>query len=247
MRLTFVETPEFQSSSKGHLADEQIRAVQDDLLENPEAGDLVSGTNFRKIRVSLAGRGKRGGGRVVYYYVARAGTISPLFLCEGRHARPEPRRQEIPAACRGNSRSGDEVMARRKAADFEQMLLRSGDQAVAIARGERVPGRVTVLDSRDVKVVPPPSFTAERIQSVRRGLQLSQPVFAKLLNVSVSLVRAWERGAREPEGASQRLLQVTEREGSYIVGSFTKRRSGPGSHATTKRLVAQAKKTRRAR
>jgi hypothetical protein len=79
MRLTFVETPEFHRSAKGQLTDEQIRAVQDELLENPEGGDLVSGTKFRKIRISLAGRGKRGGGRVVYYYAARTAKIYLLF------------------------------------------------------------------------------------------------------------------------------------------------------------------------
>jgi DNA-binding transcriptional regulator YiaG len=136
-------------------------------------------------------------------------------------------------------------MARRKLATFEQMLRKSADQAVAIARGELAAARVTVLDSRDVKVAPPPTFTAERVQSVRRSLRLSQPVFAELLNVSVSLVRAWERGAREPDGASQRLLQVTEREGSYIVGSFTKERSVSRTHPSTKRVLDRAKKTLR--
>lgn len=35
-------------------------------------GALLAGTGgFRKFRVALEGRGKRGGGRVVYYYVAR--------------------------------------------------------------------------------------------------------------------------------------------------------------------------------
>ena len=103
-------------------------------------------------------------------------------------------------------------MAREKVSEFERMLLRSADQAVAIARGEIKPAREYVLDTRDVAVAPPPPFDAERVQRVRDELKLSQPVFAEVLNVSVSLVRAWERGARKPEGAAQRLLQLLEKQ-----------------------------------
>jgi putative transcriptional regulator len=110
-------------------------------------------------------------------------------------------------------------MARRKVSEFEQLLLESADEAVAIARGELAPARreVRTLDSRDVTIAPPPAFGAKRVKLVRKNLRLSQPVFAELLNVSVSLVRAWERGVREPEGASQRLLQVAERKGNVLV------------------------------
>lgn len=79
MRLTFRETPDF-ASTKGALTDDEIRAMQDELLRDPEAGDLVSGTSFRKIRVGLAGRGKRGGGRVIYYYVQRAAVVYLMFF-----------------------------------------------------------------------------------------------------------------------------------------------------------------------
>jgi len=79
MRLTFKETPDF-ASTKGALTDDEFRAMQNELLRNPEAGDRVSGTSFRKIRVRLAGRGKRGGGRVIYYYVQRAAVIYLMFF-----------------------------------------------------------------------------------------------------------------------------------------------------------------------
>lgn len=110
-------------------------------------------------------------------------------------------------------------MAGKKVSDFEQMLLRSAEQAVAIARGEAKPAHeeMRTLDARDVEIAPPPTFDAKRVQLVRKNMNLSQPVFAELLNVSVSLVRAWERGAREPEGASQRLLQVAESKASALV------------------------------
>jgi putative transcriptional regulator len=135
-------------------------------------------------------------------------------------------------------------MAEKKVSNFEQMLLRSADQALAIARGELEPARITVLDARDVAVAPPPSFTAERVQLLRKNLKLSQPVFADLLNVSVSLVRAWERGAREPEGASQRLLQVAEREGGYLVKRLALLQAPPRAAGSVARREPEATRTK---
>ena len=80
MQLTFRETADFRSTAKGVFTDDDLRALQNTLLANPEAGDVVSGTRFRKIRVSLAGRGKRGGGRVIYYYVKRASVVFLMFF-----------------------------------------------------------------------------------------------------------------------------------------------------------------------
>lgn len=109
-------------------------------------------------------------------------------------------------------------MARRTDAELERMLLESADQAVAIVRGRLKPGKVTVreLTARDIEIAPPPAFDAERVQRVRGGIKLSQAVFAGVLNVSPSLVRAWERGARYPEGAPQRLLQVAENHPGFM-------------------------------
>jgi len=135
-------------------------------------------------------------------------------------------------------------MAGKKVSDFEEMLLRSADQALAIARGELEAARVTVLDSRDVAVLPPPTFTAERVQMVRKSMNLSQPVFAELLNVSVSLVRAWERGAREPEGASQRLLQVAEQDGGYIVKQMVLLQAPRRAGASESRREPEATRTK---
>jgi hypothetical protein len=51
------------------------------LIENPEAGDLIPGSGgIRKLRWGIAGRGKRGGLRVVYYARTRRGHIWMLTL-----------------------------------------------------------------------------------------------------------------------------------------------------------------------
>ncbi len=60
------------------MTEQERAALVDHLAHNPLAGDLVPGSGgLRKLRWALAGRGKRGGSRVIYYMAGRA---LPLFL-----------------------------------------------------------------------------------------------------------------------------------------------------------------------
>jgi len=52
------------------------------------------------------------------------------------------------------------------------------------------------------------TITPEEIQAIRARTRLSQAVFAKLLNVSLSSVRQWEQGKRKPTGATMVLLDL---------------------------------------
>jgi DNA-binding transcriptional regulator YiaG len=139
-------------------------------------------------------------------------------------------------------------MGKRSAGELERLLLQSADQALAIARGKLAPARVTVreLTARDVEIAPPPPFDAERVQRVRKSMKLSQAVFAGVLNVSPSLVRAWERGARYPEGAPQRLLQVAENDPAFIdeLAIARAKRSHPNATKSVKRVRQAAKKAK---
>ncbi len=59
------------------MTDQERALLVDYLAYNPTAGDLIVGTGgVRKLRWSLAGRGKRGGARVVHFY---HGAEMPLF------------------------------------------------------------------------------------------------------------------------------------------------------------------------
>ncbi len=72
MKLVFFETPLFTKLLPEYLDDKEYRALQLALLENPEMGDLMPGTGgFRKVRWKdpKRGKGKRGGLRVIYYYL----------------------------------------------------------------------------------------------------------------------------------------------------------------------------------
>ena len=55
-------------------------------------------------------------------------------------------------------------------------------------------------------------MTADEIKAIRKKLKLSQSVFAKLLNVSLSSVRPWEQGLRTPSGSTMVLLELLQRE-----------------------------------
>lgn len=53
----------------------------------------------------------------------------------------------------------------------------------------------------------------EEIRALREREQVSQPVFARYLNVSKNLVSDWERGVKKPGGPALRLLSVVKKNG----------------------------------
>ena len=71
MKAVFVELPPFERYRADYLADDAFRALQDLLMQHPEAGDPMPDTGgLRKLRFADArrGKGKRGGLRVIYYW-----------------------------------------------------------------------------------------------------------------------------------------------------------------------------------
>ena len=74
------ETTVFTKQVQKLLDRESYRLLQLRLVAEPDAGDLIRGTGgLRKIRWEGAGRGKRGGVRVVYYW-ARSDAVILLLL-----------------------------------------------------------------------------------------------------------------------------------------------------------------------
>jgi hypothetical protein len=78
---TFVETKLFSKLVQEYLTDDEYAKLQQSLIAQPEAGDLVPGSGgVRKLRWKIAGRGKSGGLRVIYYLRSREGQIWMLTL-----------------------------------------------------------------------------------------------------------------------------------------------------------------------
>jgi len=64
---------------------------------------------------------------------------------------------------------------------------------------------------------PARKMSPSRIKKVRLREKVSQPVFAKYLNVSPSTTKKWETGEKVPSGAALRLLNIIEQNGLGII------------------------------
>ena len=74
--FTFIELDPFARAREALLDDGEFARLQIHLLAQPEAGDVIPGSDgCRKLRWSLAGRGKRGGARVIYFLRLRSGEV----------------------------------------------------------------------------------------------------------------------------------------------------------------------------
>ena len=68
--MVFIETSVFTRQLEKLISDESYLEMQQFLSRLPTAGDLIRGSNgCRKLRWNIPGRGKRGGIRVIYYWV----------------------------------------------------------------------------------------------------------------------------------------------------------------------------------
>ena len=67
--MRFVETPIFTRAVRRLLSDDDYRTLQLALALRPEQGPIIKGSGgLRKVRAGLAGRGKSGGVRIIYYW-----------------------------------------------------------------------------------------------------------------------------------------------------------------------------------
>ena len=79
--MRFIETPIFTRVLLELLDDEEYRALQMALLQRPDLGPIIPRSGgLRKARWSLAGRGKRGGLRVIYFWDEASETFYLLYL-----------------------------------------------------------------------------------------------------------------------------------------------------------------------
>ena len=84
-------------------------------------------------------------------------------------------------------------------------LKKGMEDGIAHQRGE-ITLRVTDMAIPE----PPKAYTASEVRQIRAGLNMSQPIFAMLLQVSKKTVQSWEQGTRRPQQSSARLLQFIE-------------------------------------
>ena len=61
--------PYSKALKKLNAAEIEIKEAEDGIAANPLSGTPIAGS-ARKLRFKMAGRGKRDGGRIIYYYAA---------------------------------------------------------------------------------------------------------------------------------------------------------------------------------
>ena len=81
MTRTFVYTAPFRRCWKMMgLGDDALLRLEEVLLQDPQIGDVIEGTGgARKLRIALDGRGKSGGGRVIYVDILEREQLYLLF------------------------------------------------------------------------------------------------------------------------------------------------------------------------
>lgn len=90
------------------------------------------------------------------------------------------------------------------------------EMAVSLATDLHSVGAMQKATLREIETLAVPEvkqFSAEDIRAIREANRLSQPVFAKYMNVGPSTVSQWEQGKKRPSGAAARLLDVVLRKG----------------------------------
>lgn len=77
---------------------------------------------------------------------------------------------------------------------------------------------VTTMHEFDALCLPPvKELTPNQIKKLRLKEHVSQAVFAKYLNTSLSTVKQWEQGEKHPRGTSLKLLNLIATKGLAIL------------------------------
>lgn len=75
----------------------------------------------------------------------------------------------------------------------------------------------TMREFDEACLTPIGALSPEEIRQIRVREHVSQPVFARYLNVSRNLVSDWERGVKRPGGPALRLLTVVQQKGLWAI------------------------------
>ena len=77
-QITVLQMPKFKAEATELIGADGIEAIALHLTEHPDAGDVIPGSGgVRKPRWAAKGKGKRGGARIIYLYLAIAARVLP--------------------------------------------------------------------------------------------------------------------------------------------------------------------------
>jgi len=73
--------------------------------------------------------------------------------------------------------------------------------------------RMTLREFDRLCLPPIEPLAPEQIRQIRESSRVSQAVFARLLNTSLSTVQKWEIGQKKPAGTALKLLHLVQQRG----------------------------------
>lgn len=96
-------------------------------------------------------------------------------------------------------------------------LLEAIHETAAGLHQAGVMDQITLREFDRLCLPPVEPLEPEQIRQIRETTRVSQAVFAKLLNTSLSTVQKWEIGQKRPTGTALKLLRLVQQRGIEIV------------------------------
>lgn len=80
-----------------------------------------------------------------------------------------------------------------------------------------VVSKKTMHDFKNIRLLELRDMNAEDIKNLRKKENISQNLFAKYLNISVSTIIQWEKGIKHPNGTALKLLNIIKNKGLEAI------------------------------
>ena len=80
-----------------------------------------------------------------------------------------------------------------------------------------VMNKTTLRDFDQLCLPPITPLESEQIRQIRESTHVSQAVFARWLNTSISTIQKWEIGQKKPTGTALKLLHLVEKRGLEVL------------------------------
>jgi putative transcriptional regulator len=77
--------------------------------------------------------------------------------------------------------------------------------------------QITLWEFDQMCLPPVEQLEPEQIKQIREASNVSQAVFAAILNTSLSTVQKWEVGQKRPTGTALKLLHLVQKQGLEIL------------------------------
>ena len=196
---TIAETDRFKKKAATLWTEEERLAFLVWLASHPLQGDVIpNGGGLRKVRWHMAGKGKRGGVRVIYYNLLADG----LIIAADIYAKNE--RENIGAKDLHNL--NDEI----KNWDIPAIV------AAAVADDPDINPDDLAASLAEIQAGQYHPVTITAITETRHKTGLSQNKFAAALGIPANTLKSWEQGQRKPSGAAAALLKLLDKHPELI-------------------------------